>query len=170
MVSLPDLHSGSVANSSPSRKEIQPGDRVGETERRARLERLREALGEDPVVMLNLLKFKEGGQASFARYAQGISNPLNKYAPGATSIFAGQCRELLIGGEDWDLVLLMQYPNVDSFAAMWASPEYAEISHHRTDALERAVLYALSPGLPCFRDVRRQTETLSTSSRHLRPE
>ncbi len=106
------------------------------------------ALGDDPVVMLNLLKLKEGGQESFARYGQAFAAPRDKYAPGTRVVFAGQCRELLIGEEEWDMVILVQYPTVESFANMTASPEYAEISHLRTDALERAVLYALSPGVP----------------------
>ncbi len=137
------LSSQLVAIEEVGAQEARPGGGVSEQERGMRLQRLRQALGEKPVVMLNLMKLKEG--ASIAPYAEAFDGPSQQHAPGTRLIFVGQCRELLLGEQEWDIVALVEYPSVDKFLAMAGSPEYAEISHLRTDVLEHAVLYALTP-------------------------
>ena len=96
---------------------------------------------EEPVVMLNLLKFKpEGGLASYGRYAQEVQKFMTEV--GAKMIFLSKANELLIGHETWDVVMLVQYPSRKAFLKMTTNPEYLEIHKYREAALERSVLYA----------------------------
>lgn len=96
---------------------------------------------ESPVVMLNLLKFREqGGAASYARYMKEASSLIS--AVGGRMIYLGKAKELINGDETWDVVLLVQYPSRKAFLKMANDPEYLKISKYREDALERAVLYA----------------------------
>jgi uncharacterized protein (DUF1330 family) len=123
----------------------QPGDAVGEETRRARIMELLERFGDDPVDMLNLLKFKAGREDSYARYGMEFGRLVPKFAPGTEVIYMAECAELLVGGQDWDRLIVVRYPSVKAFVALTGSPDYDQIAHLRTDALERAVLYALVP-------------------------
>lgn len=96
---------------------------------------------EEPVVMLNLLKFKpEGGLASYGRYAQEVLKFMTEV--GAKMIFLSKAKELLIGHETWDVVMLVRYPSRKAFLKMTTNPDYLEIHKYREAALERSVLYA----------------------------
>jgi uncharacterized protein (DUF1330 family) len=90
--------------------------------------------------MLNLLKFKPNGAASYARYVQES----NKFVEsvGGRMIYLGKAGELLNGSEDWDVVMLVEYPSRQHFLRMTNDPEYLKIHSFREEALERAVLYA----------------------------
>lgn len=99
--------------------------------------------GEGPVVMLNLLKFKaDGGAESYARYAREVQPLLERV--GARATYMGRGAELLIGrpDEDWDAVLLVQYPTRQALLDMVMSDDYRAIQHFRDDALVRSVLLA----------------------------
>jgi uncharacterized protein (DUF1330 family) len=96
---------------------------------------------DEPVVMLNLLKFKpEGGLASYGRYAMEVQKFMTEV--GAKMIFLSKACELLIGHETWDVVMLVQYPSRKAFLKMTTNPEYLEIHKYREAAIERSVLYA----------------------------
>ncbi|WP_366921804.1 DUF1330 domain-containing protein [Metallumcola ferriviriculae] len=96
---------------------------------------------EEPVVMLNLLKFKDdGGEEAYARYAAVVTKMITDL--GGRIIFAGQTHELLTGEDRWDSVLLVEYPSRKDFLNMIRSEEYKRAHVHRQEALERAVLYA----------------------------
>lgn len=102
---------------------------------------LAKAPNEGPVVMLNLLKFKpEGGLASYARYAEESDKFLR--GVGGKAVYLGKMKELLIGHETWDVVILVQYPSRKAFLKMTNNPDYLEILKYRTAAIERSVLYA----------------------------
>ncbi len=98
--------------------------------------------GDGPVVMLNLLKFKPGGQADYMKYSMGIQPLLQK--AGAKVLFAGSADLCLIGNADWDMVALVQYPNKMALGAMTATPEYQAAHEHRLAGLEGQVLYAMT--------------------------
>ena len=107
------------------------------------------ASGEDgPFVMVNLLKFK-----AKAEYADGRATDLTgaeAYAiygaavlkcitdVGGTPGFSGEVTGLLLGEveENWDSVVLVEYPSLGAFRSMMMSPEYQKIAVHRSAGLE----------------------------------
>lgn len=98
-----------------------------------------------PVVMLNLLKMKEGGRASYEAYMEKIRPFLDEL--GATVLYIGDCSTVLVAPEDhdWDAVLLVRYPSREAFSRMVANPDYQKITGLRTAALSNAVLQATVP-------------------------
>ena len=105
---------------------------------------LRERLDEGPVLMLNLLDFKPGGGAErYGEYAQAVA-PLLERA-GARIVVAGAGSAALLGPSKWDAVAMVEYPTRRAFLDMVTSPEYLEIAHLRTEALERSELHPLDP-------------------------
>lgn len=94
-----------------------------------------------PVVMLNLLKFKPGGQAEYLKYGAAVQPLLAEN--GARMIFSGRAEFCLIGHADWDMVALVEYPSRQALITMTTSEAYQAIHHHREAGLEGQVLYAL---------------------------
>jgi uncharacterized protein (DUF1330 family) len=109
---------------------------------------LKRFLAEDtggPVVMLNLLRYAEGGRELYARYAAALSETfLPRY--GGEVLYAGDGSTALVAepGQSWDTVLLVRYPSRAAFSAMVADPEYQQVTELRTRALSEAVLQATS--------------------------
>jgi uncharacterized protein (DUF1330 family) len=92
--------------------------------------------------MLNLLDFKpDGGAERYAEYSAAVAPLLKKI--GGRIIYAGAGSGALIGPSKWDLVAVVEYPTRQAFIEMTSSPEYLEIAHLRTEALERAELHPL---------------------------
>ncbi len=92
-----------------------------------------------PVVMVNLLKFKN--PAAYAKYGVEVRKILKKI--GAEPLFSGRCEMALIGGAQWDSVALVRYPNAQALLKMGQSPEYQAIHHHRADGLEGQINLAV---------------------------
>src|SRR5262245_48816707 len=100
-----------------------------------------------PVVMLNLLKFKEratGGDAergedAYRAYGDAAVRMIEER--GGKIIWAGTGDQVLIGdpAQDWDQVLLVQYPSRAAFIDMVTRPEYEEAHTHRESGLDRTV-------------------------------
>jgi uncharacterized protein (DUF1330 family) len=105
---------------------------------------LKRLLAEDPggpVVMLNLLRFADGGRELYQRYADAVSERfLPRY--GGDILYAGAGSTALVAedGQAWDAVVLVRYPSRAAFSQMVADPEYQQITAWRTDALKEAVL------------------------------
>ena len=96
-----------------------------------------------PVVMLNLLRFADGGRELYDRYADALSDTfLPRY--GGEVLYAGDGSTTLVAeeGQAWDAVLLVRYPSRAAFSAMVADPEYQQVTDLRTRALREAVLQA----------------------------
>ncbi len=107
--------------------------------------------GKGPVVMLNLLKFKEvadysdfpeikpavevSGEKAYRIYMKEASPLIEK--AGSKVLFYGKCQDYLIGPTDekWDKVLLVHHESVDSFVKFAKDEEYVEILGHRTAGL-----------------------------------
>jgi uncharacterized protein (DUF1330 family) len=110
---------------------------------------LKRFLAEDPdqpVVMLNLLRFEPGGgRERYARYAREIVPFLEKV--GAEVVYLGDTSTILVAPEShrWDAVLLVRYPSRRAFSQMVADPDYQRITSLRTEALSDAVLQATVP-------------------------
>lgn len=101
---------------------------------------------DEPVVMLNLLRFVDGGRELYRQYAKKFGEVI---APryGITVVYAGNGEAALVAekGQQWDAVLLVRYPDRRTFGQMIADPEYQQITHLRTEALSEAVLQPTQP-------------------------
>lgn len=131
-----------VAGQSAAAAEVVELNRMGPTP-----EQIQQflALPDRPVVMVNLLKFKDGPAAQeYGKYGEAMQKILK--GVGAEIIFAGQCQMTLIGGAQWDAVALVRYPNARALVAMSQSPEYREAAVHRTEGLEGQVNLAVFEG------------------------
>ena len=89
----------------------------------------------DPIVMINLLKFKpDGGAESYGKYSE-IAGPYIVGKLGGKIIYRGECVMTVIGEETWDEMIVVQYPSVDAFMEMQRDKAYQEAVPFRTDAL-----------------------------------
>jgi uncharacterized protein (DUF1330 family) len=109
---------------------------------------LKRFLAEDqggPVVMLNLLRFLPDGRESYLRYVEAFTQHSDRF--GAETLYVGDTSTVLVAPEShqWDVVLVVRYPSRDAFSRMVADPEYQQITHLRTQALDAAVLQATTP-------------------------
>lgn len=108
---------------------------------------------DQPVVMLNLLRFREradyedesadrSGREAYSLYMQEAADCVR--AVGAEVIWSGRSVGSLIAppDESWDQVLLVRYPSIDAFMTMIESPEYKGVVKHRTAALRDSRLVA----------------------------
>ncbi len=119
---------------------------------RDRVELLLPIIGDGPVVMLNMLRFRAvadyseypqltpetpiSGKEAYARYLAAVE-PRFK-ARGNEILFSGKSGPLLIGPreERWDMILLVRWPNLKMLAASGTDKEYLALVGHRTAALE----------------------------------
>ncbi|OBA74536.1 DUF1330 domain-containing protein [Mycobacterium sp. 1554424.7] len=101
---------------------------------------------DEPVLMVNLLKFKTaGGLESYLQYGQEVEPHLQRV--GATLRYAGAAPTVVIGDGErpwWDVILIVEYPTPQAFIDMVTTPEYAKVHEHRAAALERGDLIATS--------------------------
>jgi uncharacterized protein (DUF1330 family) len=102
-----------------------------------------------PVVMLNLLKFKEratgeqgSGADAYRRYGDAVIKMVE--ASGGRVLWSGRAMHVLVGEEadKWDAIALVQYPSPAAFLNMATSAEYQTIHGHREAGLESTVLIA----------------------------
>lgn len=117
------------------------------------IEALLQSPQETPVVMLNLLKFAEraggngqsgSGRDSYARYGERVRSMLEEV--GGRVLWQGHADSVVIGdeGEDWDAVILVEYPSRSAFIEMTSSPKYDDVSKDRTAALADSRLIAMT--------------------------
>ncbi len=106
---------------------------------------------EAPLVMINLLKFRrneknglEQGLAAYDRYGKKVFPLLEKV--GAKILWLGSVDQVFIGGpaDEWDQVLLVEYPSRKAFSDMISMPEYDKAHNDRETALENSALLASS--------------------------
>jgi uncharacterized protein (DUF1330 family) len=99
-----------------------------------------------PVVMVNLLKFREdGGLERYLRYGQEVAPHLQRV--GATIRYGGTAPAVIIGDGErpwWDAILIVEYPSPAAFVDMVTTEEYAKVHEHRAAALDRGDLIATS--------------------------
>ena len=102
---------------------------------------------EGPVLMVNLLKFKEraeypdgraselSGEEAYAIYAEGVSKLLAEQ--GGRVVFSADVTRLMLGEveELWDTVAIAMYPSRAAMLAMMQSPGMQEIGVHRAAGL-----------------------------------
>lgn len=118
---------------------------------------LRDHGPEGPIVMVNLLKFRDRaaypdgsaaepctGAQAYARYQHAFAVTAGAISQ-ATVIYEGPVSQVFIGDPasreaDWDKVLIVRYPTRQHFLAMMANAEYRQALVHRRAGLERTVL------------------------------
>jgi uncharacterized protein (DUF1330 family) len=119
----------------------------------AQFERLASAPDDGPVVMLNLLRFKDradgidaaddiSGAEAYGRYgAEAV--PFLKRA-GGRILWSGAAQQSVIGPDaaEWDLAIVVEYPSRASFLRMVADPDYQASHRHREAALVDSRLIA----------------------------
>jgi len=124
------------------------------TPTRAQIERL--LAGADPgepVVMLNLLRFKEradgvdegiSGREAYERYAEATAPFLSRV--GGRLLLAVDARQMVIGPEalEWDMALMVEYPSRQKFLEMATDAGYLQAHEHRAAALADSRLIACS--------------------------
>lgn len=108
--------------------------------------------GDQPIVMLNLLKFREvaeyddpaeakiSGREAYMRYGQ-LMKPFVE-AKGGRMWFSGSVDALVIGevGELWDMAAMMEYPSRAAFVAIAMDPAVQGFAVHRKAGLAGQLL------------------------------
>ncbi|MQA16548.1 MAG: DUF1330 domain-containing protein [Pseudonocardiaceae bacterium] len=95
---------------------------------------------DDPIVMLNLLRFAPGGAQRYREYLEHFRPQAERF--GARVLYYGQGGSAIVAeaGQEWDAVLLVHYPSRRAFSDMVRDPDYQQGSHLRSEALVEAVL------------------------------
>lgn len=105
---------------------------------REQIEALQKLELDGPLIMVNLLKFNpDGGAEEYARYGQKAAPFIAK--AGAKVRYLGHVMATVIGGEEWDEVILVEYPSKQAFFDMTGDPDYP--SDVRSGALVDSRLY-----------------------------
>lgn len=124
-------------------------------------EQMQEFFGDEedgPFIMVNLLKFKDkaeyvdgrqtelSGTEAYALYGAAVAKCLAEV--GAKPRYSGPVTGLMLGEveENWDMVALAEYPSLEAMRTMIMSPEYQEISVHRTAGLSGQLNIKTKPG------------------------
>ena len=98
-----------------------------------------------PIMMINLLKFKkEGGRDAYGKYEEGTREPLEQI--GGQVAKWGESLMTVIGNEEWDEVLLVEYPSIDAFIEMQRNKVYQAAVPFRNEAIEDSRLIAVKTG------------------------
>ena len=123
------------------------------------LDAMRQADPSQPIVMLNLLRFRdqalEGfgvdgltGQQAFQRYGQLNEGEGVRFD--SEPIWLGLANRTIIGDEQWDVAILVRYPTRQHFIDKLDDPTYREISLVRAAALIDSRLIELTQLLPAL--------------------
>lgn len=121
---------------------------------------LRARPDDDPIVMVNLLKFAEpGGRERYASYGAVAGREIA--ARGGRALYSGTS----LAGNDWDGVALVYYPRRAAWLDMQDSAAYQAAIADRTAGLSARLLYAFTRGdgpvpvrPPPLEDVERESD------------
>jgi uncharacterized protein (DUF1330 family) len=117
----------------------------------AQLEQLIAADFDGPLIMLNLLRFKDradgidagvSGAEAYRRYGEATAPFLQRV--GGRLLLAVEARQVVIGPEalEWDMALMVEYPSREKFLEMASDPDYLAIHEYRAAALSDSRLIA----------------------------
>ena len=117
------------------------------------LDEMRAADPDEPIVMLNMLKFRDvalsgfgvdgmSGRDAFMHY--GALNDSEDVRYENEPFWFGPAHRTIIGEEQWDLVILVRYPSRRHFIDKVSDPKYLEISKVRSAALVDSRLVELT--------------------------
>jgi uncharacterized protein (DUF1330 family) len=115
---------------------------------------LAEAPDGSPIVMLNLLRFKEradgvfaeegiSGREAYERYMADAAGHLDRV--GGRLLVGVECAETVIGADgEWDVCALVEYPSRTAFLEMIGDEGYQQAHPKRSAALADSRLIACS--------------------------
>jgi len=123
----------------------------------SQVSKLTESTDENPIVMVNLLKFREhaggidegmSGAEAYGKYSLAVQPFLE--GVGGKILTAVATADSIIGPEEaeWDMTILVRYPNRAAFLKMVTDPGYLAIAGHRTAALADSRLILSNSVLP----------------------
>lgn len=119
---------------------------------------------EEPVFMLNLLKFKDratykdgediSGREAYGRYAKAFARLVEESGIEGGAVWGGNINAWMIGqGEgannengEWDSVAIFKYPNAAIMIETVSSDAYRKIHKHRRAGLEGQLLISCDDG------------------------
>ena len=116
---------------------------------------------EGPIVMVNLLKYRDRaayepdraeakesltGREAYQRY--GMTAFKHVSARGGGIAWMGPQALVFIGGpeQEWDDIVCVRYPSRQKFLEMIADPDYLAATYHRDAGLERTALLCCKAG------------------------
>ena len=112
----------------------------------------------EPVFMLNLLKFKDkasykngediSGREAYARYAKAFSKLVQELGIKGGAVWGGNLNAWVIGQGDgeWDAVGIFEYPNAAVMIETVSSEAYRKIHKHRRAGLAGQLLISCDNG------------------------
>ena len=93
-----------------------------------------------PILMINLLKFKpDGGAESYLQYIEAGAETFKKV--GVKAVLQANITMAVIGEEEWDEIIVAEYPSIAAFIEMNRDKDYQQAVRHRTEALLDSRLY-----------------------------
>ncbi len=112
---------------------------------------------DEPVVMLNLLRYRDvaepglgvdgmTGREAYGVYGRAFAELNPRF--GGEPIWMGQAHHVIIGDDDWDIVILVRYPTRKQFLDMFDDPDYQAIAPIRAAALADSRLVEMTQLLP----------------------
>jgi uncharacterized protein (DUF1330 family) len=121
---------------------------------------LQELDPQGPVVMVNLMRFRErsldgdgSGWDAYLRYS-ALTVPMIK-ARGGTLLWTGDAKAVALGleaGNTWDYLALVHYPDVAAFIDMMTSKDYEQrCDPHRTNGCAEHVIIATKEAYSKFK-------------------
>ena len=119
---------------------------------REKLMELAGSTDSNPIIMLNLLKFRDmakysdgresklSGREAYMLYGEKMRDIVT--SGGGRMLISADLKDVVIGkvSDLWDVVALVEYPSAAGFFAIAASPEVMEIGVHREAGLEGQLL------------------------------
>ncbi|MEM9938612.1 MAG: DUF1330 domain-containing protein [Pseudomonadota bacterium] len=114
----------------------------------------------EPVCMVNLLKFKDKatyatdtpeaskgmtGAEAYGLYGIGVFKVLERI--GAKPLFSAPVQRFVIGQGDWDMAAMVWYPSRKVFIEMPERDDYQAIHYHRDAGLAHQDLIETTPGV-----------------------
>ncbi|WP_420622077.1 DUF1330 domain-containing protein [Candidatus Poriferisodalis sp.] len=125
----------------------------------AQIDAVAEGDPDEPVVMLNLLRYREtaesgygvdglSGQAAYREYGRRFAELHPRF--GGEPIWMGCAGHTAVGptSEQWDIAILVRYPTRAQFLAMFRDPDYLAIAPIRAAALEDSRIIETTQLLP----------------------
>ena len=114
-----------------------------------------------PIVMLNIVKYRDiakypesydgkkniSGEEAYKLYGLNAAKVQGMPMVNVIMDLAGENIATIVGDNepDWDHYFFARYPSIEHFINMSTSVVYMEGHFHRTAALEKAILYAITP-------------------------